>query len=87
MDRLKKVREEMKIPVATMLDTKGPEIRLADFENGEARLKKDQTFILDSNTEELGSSKRVGITYGELGRYLKIDDQILLDDGKIDLKL
>lgn len=87
MDRLKKIREEMNAPIAILLDTKGPEIRLKDFEEGEVRLKAKQIFTLDSDTETLGTIDRVGISYGNLGFYLKRDDQILIDDGKIELRV
>ena len=57
-----KVSNELGLPVATLLDTKGPEIRLKDFENGKAELLAGQTFILTTE-EVMGTKKRASITY------------------------
>ena len=60
-DTICKVRAELGLPVATLLDTKGPEIRLRDFENGKVELVAGQTFTL--TTEEiLGTSERAAIS-------------------------
>ena len=75
---------ELQLPVATMLDTKGPEIRLRDIENGKAQLEAGQTFIL--TTEEiLGTSQRVSITYKNLVNDIKEGVTILIDDGLIEM--
>ena len=62
MDMLKKIREEEKKPVAILLDTKGPEIRLVEFEKGKTELKTGQTFTLTTD-DILGTDERVSITY------------------------
>lgn len=83
---LKKVRTEINKPIALMLDTKGPEIRLGCFENGKAELRTNETFIL--TTEECtGNSKRAFVTYRDLPKAVKKDDRILLDDGLIELRV
>jgi len=87
MNRLKKIRNEMDQPIAILLDTKGPEIRLKNFENGEVKIKAKQNFVLDSDKNTLGTEERVGISFGNLGTYLKTDDQILIDDGKIEMRV
>lgn len=82
LDAVKRIRKELDLPVAALLDTKGPEIRIGDVEGGKVELKAGQTFIL--TTEEiLGNAERVTITYKDL--YLDVcpGDSILIDDGLI----
>lgn len=79
-----KVSNELGLPVATLLDTKGPEIRLKDFENQKAQLEAGQEFIL--TTEDiLGTEKRASITYKNLKNDVKEGMTILIDDGKIEM--
>ncbi|MBQ8030111.1 MAG: pyruvate kinase [Butyrivibrio sp.] len=85
-DRIRKLRDELNLPVATMLDTKGPEIRLKDFENGKTELKAGQTFTLTSRDIK-GTDSEVSITYKELPNDCKSGMTILLDDGLIELKV
>ena len=83
---LRKLREEMKRPVAALLDTKGPEIRLKEFASGKVELKNGQTFTL--TTEDIvGDESRVTITYKELPDDVKPGDTILIDDGLIGLEV
>ena len=83
-ERIRKLRDELDLPVATMLDTKGPEIRLRDFANGKEELKAGQTFTLTSR-DVAGTDKEVSITYKELTKDCKSGMTILLDDGLIEL--
>ena len=85
-DRIRKLRDELDLPVAVMLDTKGPEIRLKDFAEGKTELVAGQTFTLTSRDIE-GSNKEVSITYKELTNDCKKGMTILLDDGLIELKV
>ena len=86
IELVKKVREELKLPVALLLDTKGPEIRTRDIEGGRIELKKGQSFVL--TTEEiLGNEGRVSITYQDLVKDVKPGDAILIDDGLIELEV
>ena len=79
-----KASSELQLPVATMLDTKGPEIRLRDIENGRTQLETGQTFIL--TTEEiLGTAQRVSITYKNLVQDIREGTTILIDDGLIEM--
>lgn len=83
---LRKLRTELKKPIAALLDTKGPEIRLMEFEEGKVELKAGQSFSL--TTEEIkGDSSRVSITYKELPNDVKPGNHILIDDGLIDLEV
>ena len=65
MDMLKKIREEEKIPVAILLDTKGPEIRLGCFKDGKVSLEEGQIFTF-TNKDIEGTNECVSITYKEL---------------------
>lgn len=81
-----KIRDEMGYPVATMLDTKGPEIRLCKFINGFAELKKGQIFTLTAD-EVQGDEKRCSISYKNLINDVAPNTRILMDDGLIELKV
>ena len=83
-ERIRKLRDELDIPVATMLDTKGPEIRLKDFKNGKEMLEAGQTFTLTARDIE-GTKDEVSITYKDLTKDCKSGMTILLDDGLIEL--
>lgn len=86
LERIRKISRELELPVAVLLDTRGPEIRLRDFEGGKAMLEKGQRFVL--TTEELmGTSQRATITYKNLVKDVKPGDSILIDDGLIGLKV
>ncbi len=81
---LKALREELDAPVAAMLDTKGPEVRLKDFAGGRVHLTAGQEFTLTTVQVE-GDAHRCSITYGELPGDVKAGDTILLDDGLVRL--
>lgn len=87
IDRVRRVSGELGLNIPVLLDTKGPEIRLKDFADGGATLKKGQTFTLDTDKETLGDSTRIGLTYDKLAKYVEVGTRILVDDGKIDLKV
>ena len=87
MDKVKRVRKALNLPVPIMLDTKGPEVRMCDFEGGFAVLEAGQYFTLDTNHELLGTSVRVAVTYEELPSVLRPGTRILVDDGKIALSV
>ena len=83
-DRVIKVSSELKLPVATLLDTKGPEIRLKDIEGGKTELVSGQKFIL--TTEDiLGNNEKVTITYKGLKDDINVGTTILIDDGLIEM--
>ncbi len=86
LDTVKRLREELDLPIAALLDTKGPEIRIGDVEGGKVELKAGQTFTL--TTEEiLGNAERVTITYKELCQDVCPGDSILIDDGLIGMEV
>lgn len=86
VDRLKELREEMQLPIAIMLDTRGPEIRVGLFENGGAELKDGADFTL-TNQEMLGNERMAYINFAPLPTMVKAGDHILLDDGLIELEV
>ena len=87
IDRIKKVRNDLNISLPIMLDTKGPEIRVKDFKDGQAELKEGSLFIIHPDDQTLGDSTQCGITYPTLYKFVKKGDQILVDDGSIELEV
>ena len=81
---VKQVREELGFPVSIMIDTKGPEVRIKQFENGSIVLKKNDKFTLTTKNI-LGNKTCVSITYAKLPSLLKKGDRMLLNDGFIEL--
>lgn len=86
LKKLKKLREELQRPVAALLDTKGPEIRLGLFENGKAVLEEGQEFVLTTE-EALGNEKRAMISYANLPGDIQAGNRILIDDGLIEMEV
>ena len=82
MERFRRVRDRLGVPAALMLDTKGPEIRLGDFENGRVTLKKGELFTLATDGR-MGNEQEASITFADLPNQLKVGTRILLDDGKV----
>ena len=86
LERLKAIRAKINRPIAALLDTKGPEIRIREFANGRVTLQEGQKFILTA--EEIpGTEEKVSITYKELYKDVKPGDSILIDDGLIGLEV
>lgn len=86
LDRLIQLREELNLPVAALLDTKGPEIRLRKLDGGKAELKAGQKLIL--TTEEiLGNAEKVSISYKNLYKDVHVGSRILIDDGLIEMEV
>ncbi|MBC8589688.1 pyruvate kinase [Wansuia hejianensis] len=86
IDTIKKVREELKLPVAIMLDTKGPEIRLGNFKEGTIDLSQDDIFTLTSR-DVLGDETIVNMSYEGLPKDVKVGNRILIDDGLVELEV
>ena len=86
MDRVRRVSESIGKPVALLLDTKGPEIRLGLFNDGFTVLESGAEFILDTDVKTDGDVRRVGITYKFLADNISVGTKILIDDGKIELR-
>ena len=86
LDRLKAIRTKINRPIAALLDTKGPEIRIREFAKGKITLIEGQKFTLTAD-EIQGDEERVSITYKELYKDVKPGDSILIDDGLIGLEV
>ncbi len=82
INEFKKAREKTRMPVALLLDTKGPEIRIGTFNEGKVELKEGQTFTLTTESIE-GDSTRVSVSYPKLSQELPNGTMILIDDGLI----
>lgn len=85
-DEVCRIRDELGLPVATMLDTKGPEIRVRSFKNGRVTLQNGQLFTLTTDEVE-GDEERVSITYKELPQDIAVGSSILIGDGLIGMQV
>ena len=82
IDMIKHVREKLNLPVAIMLDTKGPEYRIGVFENNEIELKEEDSFVF--TTEDIiGNKDIVSVSYKGLPQELEIHDRILVNNGLV----
>ena len=86
LEKLREIREELNVPVAALMDTKGPEIRLKEFEKGKVWLEVGQDFVLTTR-EVVGDEHQVSITYRDLPKDVKKGDHILIDDGLIEMQV
>ena len=86
IEKVKKVRERLGLPIGIMIDTKGPEIRIKDFENGKIFLNAGDEFTLTTQNV-LGNQKMVSVSYSKLPSILKVGSRILLNDGTIELEV
>lgn len=86
MGRVKRLREELGYPVATLLDTKGPEIRIGKFDKGQIQLQEGQSFTLTTD-EVIGDETCASISYKNLIKDIEVGSKILIDDGLIELKV
>ncbi len=82
LDALKALRQKLNLPIAAMLDTKGPEVRLKTFAKGVVELKANTEFTLTTR-EVVGDETCCSITYNDLPGDVKAGDTILLDDGLV----
>ncbi|MDE5864088.1 MAG: pyruvate kinase [Lachnospiraceae bacterium] len=84
LERVRALREELGLPIAALLDTRGPEIRVKDFKDGKVMLQNGQQFTLTTREIE-GDETAVSITYENLVQDIKTGDRILIDDGLISM--
>lgn len=82
IDLIKQVRQELGLPIAIMLDTKGPEYRIRTFESGRITLNEGDDFIFTTDEVE-GDQHRVSVNYKHLTENLKPGDRILVNNGLV----
>ncbi len=86
IEKFRHVRDSLKMPAAVLLDTKGPEIRTGNFARGEETLEDGQTFTLTTEAIE-GDKERASVTYKDLPKEVGPGDTVLINDGKIVIKV
>ncbi|MBR2986602.1 MAG: pyruvate kinase [Clostridia bacterium] len=86
IDLVKKVRDKLGLPIAIMLDTKGPEYRIKTFENGKILLKDGDVFTFTTD-EIVGDESRVSVSYPYLTEELLVGDTILLNNGLLSFRV
>ena len=86
IELFRRVRDRLKLPAAVLLDTRGPEIRIGTFACNKIMLEKGAQFTFTTEDVE-GCESRVSVTYKKLPEELKVGDRLLLDDGRLELKV
>ena len=86
IQRIKEVREELDLPIAILLDTKGPEIRVGKLKDNKMLLEDGASVTLTTDVIE-GADGIIPITYQDLPKDVVVDNRILLDDGLMELKV
>lgn len=84
--KIKKVRQELNLPIAILLDTKGPEYRIRTFREGKVTLKDGDTFALTVEETE-GDENRVSVSYSGLVQDLSVGDRVLINNGLVVLEV
>jgi len=87
INNIKKLREELNIPLPILLDTKGPEIRFGNFEGKKVEVKEGDTFTILPDVNVLGDNTKGGVTFANLHRFMLPGVKILVDDGKVGLEV
>ena len=86
INKIKEVRKELNIPIAILLDTKGPEYRIKTFENKSIFLNEGDIFKFTTR-EVVGNQEIVSVTYSRLHEDLKVGDTILLNNGLLKFEI
>ena len=82
IDLVKEVRDELQLPIAIMLDTKGPEFRIKTFKDGKITLNEGDNFTFTTEDVE-GDSTKVSVNYKDLVKNLSVGDRILVNNGLV----
>ena len=86
IDMIKKVRKELNLPIAIMLDTKGPEYRIGTFKEGSVEVKTGQEFTF-VDEDIIGDNTKVSVSYKNMAKCLNIGDKILVNNGLVIFKV
>lgn len=86
INRIKRLRQELNLPIALLLDTKGPEIRTGNFENNKIMLEEG-AFVTVMHSSDLGNESLITVSYNRIHEDLKPGNRILIDDGLIELEV
>lgn len=86
VDRIKRLRQEMNVPLALLLDTKGPEIRTGNFEQGKVMLNEGSKVVLTADTV-LGNESLIPVSYQDIAVDLTAGSRVLIDDGLVELEV
>lgn len=86
VDKFKKIRDEIGLPIPLLLDTKGPEIRTGNFKEGQVTLKENDEFVF-INEDILGDETKCTLTYKELYKDVQRGSKILINDGLVELEV
>lgn len=87
INNIRYVANKLNKPIALLADLQGPKIRVGKFKNDEINLIKGSEVILDTQYDDLGDDKIIAVDYKELANDVKENDMLLLDDGKLSLKV
>ena len=87
-DRIRSIANRLNRSIAILGDLQGPKIRIGRFKNGKINLSDGAEFILDAKLPiDKGDEKQVGLAYKNLPNDCKVGDTLLLDDGRLSLKV
>lgn len=86
IETFRSVRDELGVPAAVLLDTRGPEIRIKDFKNGQEVLDDGQRFTITTR-EIMGTKEIVSVTYKDFPKEVNVGNLVLINDGKIVIKV
>lgn len=86
IDSIKRIRERLNLPIAILLDTKGPEVRLKEFEEGSITLSEGDRFTFTTR-EVVGNQSICSVSYEGLARDVSVGDRILVDDGLVQFEV
>jgi len=86
VDRIKRLRQELNVPIALLLDTKGPEIRTGQFEKGTVQLKEGNRVVLTTD-DVVGNEELIPVSYQDMAKDVVIGSHVLIDDGLVELQV
>jgi pyruvate kinase len=87
IDHIRQLSQRLKRPIGVLQDLQGPKIRIATFKEGKVELKVGDSLSLTCDDDSPGDKKRVGVTYRNLYNDVRSGDTLLLDDGRLALKV